>query len=109
MRAPQGQVPRKQVLLPNRRQNERTISPVRRVLVAYQPITYSQRLVKPLPPSRWFKVPLGVKRHEPRVKMSLPVKSLNKYFHNKSPVLLLSTLKSLSQVPTGSDSSEIPN
>jgi len=31
------------------------------------------------------------------VKTSLPVKSLNKYFHNKSHVLLLSALKSLSQ------------
>jgi len=54
MQAPQVQAPRKQVLLPNQHQDEG-----RRVLVAYQPITYSQRLVKPLTPFRWIKVRRG--------------------------------------------------
>jgi len=64
-------------------------SPVRRVLVAYQPISSSQRCVKPLTPSRWIKVRYQngrVECHDPRVKTSLPAKSLNKYFHNESPV-----------------------
>jgi len=112
IQAPQVQPRSKQVLLSNPGQDEKAIS-LSTTSVSRSQSPTLQRLVQPLTPSFWFKVRYqngGVKRHEPRVKTSLPVKLLYKYFHNKSPVcysLLFVGIKITSQVSTGFGNSEI--